>query len=127
MKTIEEIREFFAKDRYACGLTGAFIEEVAPGYAKLSLKIEYKHLNGSGHVMGGVYYTLADLAAAVDQVLKGSELCETHGASCVELLGGDAYLCAEAELSAVCEAGGGIDVYCRRIDFLLELLCAGKG
>lgn len=65
MKTIEEIREFFAKDRYACGLTGAFIEEVAEGYAKVSLKIEDKHLNGSGHVMGGVYYTLADLAAAV--------------------------------------------------------------
>ena len=65
MKTIEEIREFFDNDKFACGLMGAYIEEVSPGYAKLSLKIEDKHLNGSGHVMGGVYYTLADLAAAV--------------------------------------------------------------
>ncbi len=65
MKTVEELREFFAKDRYACGLTGAFIEEVSEGYAKVSLKIEDKHLNGMGHVMGGVYYTLADFAAAV--------------------------------------------------------------
>ncbi|MBR5421155.1 MAG: PaaI family thioesterase [Lachnospiraceae bacterium] len=65
MKTIEEIREFFAQDRYACGLTGIYVEEAEPGYGKVSLKIEDKHLNGSGHVMGGVYFTLADLAAAV--------------------------------------------------------------
>ena len=65
MKTIEEIREFFDQDRFACGLTGIYIEEAAPGRSKLSLTIEDKHLNGSGHVMGGVYFTLADLAVAV--------------------------------------------------------------
>ncbi len=65
MKTIDEIRAFFDQDHYACGLTGIYIEEAAPGYSRLSLEIEEKHLNGSGHVMGGAYFTLADLAVAV--------------------------------------------------------------
>ncbi|MCR5250722.1 MAG: PaaI family thioesterase [Lachnospiraceae bacterium] len=65
MKTIEEIREFFGRDRFACGLTGIYVEEASPGYGKVSLRIEDKHLNGSGRVMGGVYFTLADLAVAV--------------------------------------------------------------
>ena len=74
MKTLEEIREFFAKDRYACGLTGAFIEEVAPGYARVSLKIEDKHLNGSGHVMGGVYYAIIPfLSTLFAGIVKKSE------------------------------------------------------
>ena len=65
MKTIEEIRAFFDRDRFACGLTGIYIEEASPGFSRLSLTIEDKHLNGSGHVMGGVYFTLAELAVAV--------------------------------------------------------------
>ena len=41
------------------------IEEVDDHYAKCSLKIENRHRNAMGAVMGGVYFTLADFALAV--------------------------------------------------------------
>ena len=61
----------------------------------------------------------ADLAVAVDDVLVAAQLAEAHGSPGVELLGGDAHLTAKAELSAVGEAGGAVDVdggtvHCRR-------------
>jgi len=62
--SIEEVRERFKKDRYAV-MSGAYIDEVAEGYAKCSLKIEDMHLNAVGTVMGGVMFTLADFAYAV--------------------------------------------------------------
>lgn len=52
------------KDRFATE-NGAVIEEVDDHYAKCSLKIEDRHRNAMGAVMGGVYFTLADFALAV--------------------------------------------------------------
>ena len=63
-KSIEEIREYFSKDRYAYD-TGAYIEDVRECYAKISLELGDKHLNAVGGVMGGVYFTIADFAFAV--------------------------------------------------------------
>ncbi|MBR3308227.1 MAG: PaaI family thioesterase [Lachnospiraceae bacterium] len=65
MKTLEELREFFAKDNFATQQTGIVIEDAAPGYAKVSIEIDDRHINGIGRVMGGVYFTLADFAASV--------------------------------------------------------------
>ena len=53
---------------------------------------------------------LPGLAVAVDDVLIAAQLAEAHGSPGVELLGGDAHLTAKAELSAVGEAGGAVDV-----------------
>ena len=64
MKSIEEIREFFNKDRYATE-SGAFIEEVGEQYSKCSIELNEMHRNAVGGVMGAVYYTLADFAFAV--------------------------------------------------------------
>lgn len=64
MKTIEEVRELFKKDRFATS-NGAVIDEIGENYAKCSLKIEERHLNALGYVMGGVYFMLADFAFAV--------------------------------------------------------------
>lgn len=64
MSNIEEIREFFSKDRFAA-LSGIYIEEVGDGYAKCSLKITEDHKNAMGALMGGVTCTLADFAFAV--------------------------------------------------------------
>lgn len=61
---MNQIREFFKKDRYAFYL-GAYIEEVADHYAKVSLTLAEQHYNAVGGVMGGVYFTLADFAFAV--------------------------------------------------------------
>lgn len=63
--TVEEARAFFIKDRYAMVTTGIEIEEVGEHYAKCSLKIDDRHKNAVGQVMGGVAYTLADFVFAV--------------------------------------------------------------
>ena len=54
----------FEQDRFATH-NGAVIDEVDDHYAKCSLKIEERHRNAMGAVMGGVYFTLADFALAV--------------------------------------------------------------
>lgn len=64
MKPSEEIVRLFEKDRFATE-NGAVIEEVDEGYARCGLKIEDRHRNAMGAVMGGVYFTLADFALAV--------------------------------------------------------------
>ena len=48
---------------------------------------------------------------AVDHVFISCELFEPHGASGVELLGGDAHFAAQSEFSAVGETGGGVHIY----------------
>lgn len=64
MKPSEETVRLFEKDRFATE-SGAVIDEVDDHYAKCSLKIEDRHRNAMGAVMGGVYFTLADFALAV--------------------------------------------------------------
>jgi len=64
MKSLEDIRKEFANDRFATE-NGAVIDEVGEGYAKCSLKLERRHKNAMGGVMGGVHFMLADFAFAV--------------------------------------------------------------
>lgn len=65
MTDLEEAREFFIKDRYAMVTTGIEIEEVGEHYAKCSLKLDERHKNATGQVMGGAMFTLADFVFAV--------------------------------------------------------------
>ena len=46
----------------------------------------------------------------MDDVLIAAQLLQPHRAAGVELLGGDAHLTAQAELAAVGEAGGAVDI-----------------
>lgn len=64
MKTLEEVRNIFAEDRFA-NRNGAMIEEFDTGYAKCTLKLDERHCNAAGGVMGGVPFMLADFAFAV--------------------------------------------------------------
>lgn len=64
MHTLEEVREAFSNDRFATE-NGAVIEEIGEGYAKCSVKLERRHKNAMGGVMGGVHFMLADFAFAV--------------------------------------------------------------
>lgn len=64
MANIEQVREFFSKDRFATE-NGAVIDEVREDYARVSLTIDERHKNAVGGVMGGVYFMLADFAFAV--------------------------------------------------------------
>ncbi len=65
IKSIEESREFFSKDKYATEATGIEIEEVREGFSLVTLSLDGKHLNAGGTIMGGVYYTMADFAFGV--------------------------------------------------------------
>ena len=65
MRSFEEVKAFFQNDVYATGTTGIVIEEARPGYAKVTLRVDARHMNAGGRVMGAVYYTMADFAFAV--------------------------------------------------------------
>ncbi len=65
MTKLEQAKEFFSRDLYASEATGIEIIAAEEGYAKCMLKIEDKHKNAMGHVMGGVFFTMADYAFAI--------------------------------------------------------------
>ncbi len=64
MENINEVRDFFNKDRFA-SKNGMYIEEIGHNYARCALVITEDHQNAMGALMGGVPYTLADFAFAV--------------------------------------------------------------
>lgn len=64
MTYLERARAYFAKDAFAAML-GMQIDAVEIGRAVCSLALDTRHMNAEGHVMGGVYFTLADFAFAV--------------------------------------------------------------
>ena len=70
MNELELAKEYFGQDRYAAEQTGIEILAARAGYAKCSLKIEDRHKNALGHVMGGVYFTMADYAFAIASNFK---------------------------------------------------------
>lgn len=65
MSETEQAKKIFAKDKYAMSTTGIEIEEVNGHYVRCSLKLDERHMNAVGHVMGGVMFTMADFIFAV--------------------------------------------------------------
>ena len=59
----EEAREYFKKDRFATE-NGMLLDEIGNGRAAVSMTLGPRHRNANGGVMGGVIFTLADLAFA---------------------------------------------------------------
>ena len=62
---IEEVRAFFADDRFATQACKAEIIEARKGHAVCECPLEPIHRNAMGGVMGGAIFTLADFALAV--------------------------------------------------------------
>jgi acyl-CoA thioesterase len=60
---MEKLKEFLKKDRFA-SYNGIELIKCSPGYAKVQVKVEEKHLNSAGIVHGGLIFTLADYAFA---------------------------------------------------------------
>jgi len=58
------VRRITSNDRFA-RLVGTEIQEVRQGYARVSLKIEDKHLNSVDITHGSVVFTLVDMAFAL--------------------------------------------------------------
>lgn len=57
-------QQVFASDRYATELTEVTLDLVESRHACCSLTLQSTHRNAMGAVMGGVMFTLADLAFA---------------------------------------------------------------
>lgn len=64
MRTLEELREYFAGDTFAAAL-GIQIDSVDPNTAVCSVALRADHLNALGFAQGGLVYSLADFAFAV--------------------------------------------------------------
>jgi acyl-CoA thioesterase len=71
-----DLKEFFRRDQFAAE-NGIELLEVSPGGAKVSMKVEERHLNGLRTVHGGAIFTMADFAFAV--------ACNSHGTVAVAL------------------------------------------
>ena len=66
----EKIIKYFYNDRYA-RFSNIEIEDVKPGYCKVKMSIEDKHLNALDIVHGGAIFTAADFAFAVASNSRG--------------------------------------------------------
>ena len=76
-KTIEEVRAFFAEDKFATN-NGAVIEAFDDGYARCSIELNENHYNAVGGVQGGVHYMLADFTFAVATNWKECRTVSLH-------------------------------------------------
>lgn len=65
MDLTEQAREFFARDTFSAQTTGITVVHAEKDSAVCRLELEQKHMNANGVAMGGVIFTLADLAFAV--------------------------------------------------------------
>ena len=63
--SLQEVRAFFANDRFATEACGCEVLEAARGHAVCAFDIAPVHRNAQGGVMGGAIFTLADFALAV--------------------------------------------------------------
>lgn len=75
MERTKEARRIFAADIYATETTGIVIEHAEENYARCALRIEPRHMNANGAVMGGVLFTMADFTFAV--AANGGETPDT--------------------------------------------------
>ena len=76
-KSLEEVKAFFAKDKFAKN-NGAVIEEFSDGYARCSIELNENHLNAVGGVQGGVHYMLSDFTFAVATNWKECKTVSLH-------------------------------------------------
>lgn len=61
--SVEEAREYFKNDKFAYN-NGMVLEDLGEDFSLCSMELDDRHLNANGGIMGGVMFTLADLAFA---------------------------------------------------------------
>ncbi|MCQ2273491.1 MAG: PaaI family thioesterase [Bacteroidales bacterium] len=83
-------REVFANDRYATEATNVVIDWVEAHAAQCSIALAPIHRNALGAVMGGVMFTLADLAFAAsansDRLAEDAQLAWVSLSSSIQYL-----------------------------------------
>lgn len=109
MTDTQRAREYFKKDVYATETTGIVIEEVRGDYVKCSLKLNEKHMNAGGRVMGGAIYTMADfifaVAANFDKTLTVTTVSQINyvGTAKSDVLTGESKLIKDGRRSCLYE------------------------
>ena len=68
----EYAESYFKGDKFATETTGIEIADVGNHYAKCFLKVDSRHLNAAGIVMGGAIFTLADFTFALASNPEGT-------------------------------------------------------
>jgi len=68
---MDRVHELFKNDRFA-EMCGMIIEDIQPGYARASMTVEERHLNGLDVCQGGAIFTLADFAFACAGNTRGA-------------------------------------------------------
>lgn len=68
---MDRVHKLFKNDRFA-DMCGMVVEDIQPGYAKTSMKVEERHLNGLDVCQGGAIFTLADFAFACASNSRGA-------------------------------------------------------
>ncbi len=61
--SVEEAVEYFKNDKFAYN-SGMILEDLGDDFSVCSMELGDGHLNANGGIMGGVMFTLADLAFA---------------------------------------------------------------
>jgi len=61
--SVEEAIEYFKNDKFAYN-SGMVLEDLGEDFSVCSMELDERHLNANGGIMGGVMFTLADLAFA---------------------------------------------------------------
>ena len=87
MNYLERARVFFRNDHYATDATGIVIEKAEDGYSEISLKLDTRHKNGIGQVMGAVYSTMVDFisfmnACRGDRLYASCRCTQEGGRTC---------------------------------------------
>ncbi|MBO4909048.1 MAG: PaaI family thioesterase [Lachnospiraceae bacterium] len=61
--SVQEAVEYFKNDKFAYN-SGMVLEDLGEDFSVCSMELDERHLNANGGIMGGVMFTLADLAFA---------------------------------------------------------------
>ena len=67
----EKLKEFRNTHNPFCQRLGISVEEIGPGYARITKQVTQEDLNPAGLAHGGVYFTMADTASGA--------ACASHG------------------------------------------------
>lgn len=104
--TLDQVRDFFAHDRFPTTSCAPTILEASRGHAVVRMAITENHLNALDNLMGGVVFTLADFAFAIASNVGQAP---TVSASCtVDFMG----VAKGSELFATCDVEKGGRTMC---------------
>lgn len=97
---MDKMKNYFEQENFAT-ISGIETIDIGPGYAKVEMKIEPRHLNILGSVHGGALFTLADTAFAVASNSHGTVAVAINANMSFVKAVGEGTLSAEAKETSI--------------------------